>query len=109
MAFSEMPRAFTPGAGRLPISAEPSAGLAANQLRLWLSAFAYQLVDRLRRFALKGTELAQATVGTIRLKLFKLAARVELSVRRMRVGLSEWSPSRALFIHGWGGRRALPG
>ena len=29
---------------------------------------------RLRAFALKGTELAQASVGTIRLKLFKLAA-----------------------------------
>lgn len=86
-----------------------SAGLAANQLRLWLSAFAYQLVERLRRFALKGTELAQATVGTIRLKLFKLAARVELSVRRMRVRLSESSPSRALFAHVWHRLRMLPG
>src|SRR5690606_11140803 len=44
-----------------------SAGFKANQLRLWLSAFAYALVERLRAFALKGTELAQASVGTIRL------------------------------------------
>lgn len=86
-----------------------SAGFAANQLRLWLSAFAYQLVERLRALALKGTELAQATVGTIRLKLFKLAARVEISVRRIRVRLSEASPHRALFAHVWGRLRALPG
>lgn len=45
-----------------------SAGFAANQLRLWLSAFAYVLVERLRALALKGTELAQVTTGTIRLK-----------------------------------------
>ena len=86
-----------------------SAGFAANQLRLWLSAFAYLLVERLRAYALKGTELAQATAGTIRLKLFKLAARVEISVRRMRVRLSEASPSRALFAHVWNRLRALPG
>jgi hypothetical protein len=86
-----------------------SAGFAANQLRLWLSAFAYQLVERLRAYALKGTELAQATAGTIRLKLFKLAARVEVSVRRVRVRLSEASPSRALFAHVWARLRLLPG
>lgn len=85
------------------------AGFAANQLRLWLSAFAYQLVERLRACALKGTELAQATAGTIRLKLFKLAARVEVSVRRVRVRLSEASPSRALFAHAWARLRLLPG
>lgn len=86
-----------------------SAGFAANQLRLWLSAFAYLLVERLRAYALKGTELAQATIGTIRLKLFKLAARVETSLRRVRVRLSETSPSRSLFIHVWARLRALPG
>ena len=83
--------------------------MASNQLRLWLSAFAYQLVERLRAYALQGTALAQATAGTIRLKLFKLAARVEVSVRRVRVRLSEASPSRALFVHVWGRLRALPG
>lgn len=85
------------------------AGFAANQLRLWLSAFAYQLVERLRTCALKGTELAQATAGTIRLKLFKLAARVEGSTRRLRVRLSEASPARALFAHVWARLRLLPG
>ena len=86
-----------------------SAGFAANQLRLWLSAFAYMLVERLRAFALKGTELAQATAGTIRLKLFKLAARVETSTRRIRVRLSEASPMRELFAHVWARLRLLPG
>ena len=85
-----------------------SAGFAANQLRLWLSAFAYMLVERLRAYALKGTELAQATIGTIRLKLFKLAARVETSVRRVRIRLSEATPSRSLFVHVWARLRALP-
>jgi len=86
-----------------------SSGFAANQLRLWLSAFAYQLVERLRACALKGTELAQATAGTIRLKLFKLAARVEVSTRRLRVRLSEASPSRTLFAQVWTRLRTLPG
>lgn len=86
-----------------------SAGFKANQLRLWLSAFAYALVERLRAFALKGTELAQASVGTIRLKLFKLAARVETSTRRVRVRLSEACPTRALFAQAWARLRLLPG
>lgn len=86
-----------------------SAGFKANQLRLWLPAFAYALVERLRAFALKGTELAQASVGTIRLKLFKLAARVETSTRRVRVRLSEACPTRALFAQAWARLRLLPG
>jgi hypothetical protein len=86
-----------------------SAGFAANQLRLWLSAFAYVLVERLRAVALKGTALAQASAGTIRLKLFKLAARVEVSVRRIRVRLADASPIQALFAHAWRRLRLLPG
>jgi hypothetical protein len=86
-----------------------SAGFAANQLRLWLSAFAYTLMERLRAVALKGTALSQATAGTIRLKLFKLAARVEVSVRRIRVRLADASPVQALFAHVWRRLRLLPG
>ena len=37
--------------------------LASNQLRLWLAAFAYLLLERMRTLGLAGTELAQATVG----------------------------------------------
>ena len=50
----------------------------ANQFRLLLSSAAYVLVQALRRTALAGTELARAQVGTIRLKLLKVAARVRV-------------------------------
>ncbi len=86
-----------------------SHGFAANQLRLWLSAFAYVLMERLRAVALKGTALAQATAGTIRLRLCKLAARVEVSVRRLRVRLAECAPVPALFAHAWRRLRPAPG
>jgi hypothetical protein len=62
--------------------------LASNQLRLWLAAFGYLLVERLRALGCHGTELARATAGTIRLKLLKVAARVTVSVRRVHVQLS---------------------
>lgn len=61
--------------------------MGANQLRLWFSAFAHLLVELLRGDALHGTCLARATPGTIRLKFFKLAARVKVSSRRILV---EW-------------------
>ena len=53
-----------------------TATMAANQLRLWFSSLAYVLLEALRRIGLPHTELAQATCGTIRLKLLKLGARV---------------------------------
>jgi hypothetical protein len=43
--------------------------LGSNQLRLWLAAFAYLLLERVRSLGLAGTELAQATVGSVRLRL----------------------------------------
>ena len=49
--------------------------LWSNQLRLYFSAFAYVLVDSLRRLALPRTTLAQAEVNTIRLRLLKIGAR----------------------------------
>jgi len=71
--------------------------LASNQLRLWLAAFAYLLLERTRALGLAGTELAQATVGSVRLKLLKVAAQVRLSVRRVYVQLSSAYPLQALF------------
>ena len=44
-----------------------------NQYRVLLSALAYVLLNTIRRIALAGTELARAYVGTIRLKLLKIA------------------------------------
>ena len=69
----------------------------ANQFRLLLSSAAYVLVQALRRTALAGTELAQAQVGTIRLKLFKVAARVAVTVRRVVFHLSSSYPYREIF------------
>jgi hypothetical protein len=69
----------------------------ANQFRLLLSSAAYVLVQALRRTALPGTELAEAQVGTIRLKLFKVAARVVLSVRRVAFHLANSYPYRQVF------------
>lgn len=71
--------------------------LESNQLRLWLASLAYLLVERLRARTLGGTALAAATVGTIRQKLFKVAAAVRVSVRRVYVQLSSAYPLRDLF------------
>ena len=71
--------------------------LASNQLRLWLAAFAYLLLERLRTLGLGGTELARATAGSVRLKLLKVAGQVRVSVRRVHVQLSTAYPLQALF------------
>lgn len=71
--------------------------LASNQLRLWFSALAYLLLERTRSVGLHGTELARATVGSVRLKLLKVAAQVTVSVRRIYVQLSSAYPLQALF------------
>ena len=69
----------------------------SNQFRLLLSSAAYLLVQALRRTALSGTELARAQVGTIRLKLFKVAARVVVSVRRVVFHLASSYPYQEVF------------
>jgi hypothetical protein len=69
----------------------------ANQFRLLLASAAYILVDHLRRTALAGTELSSAQVTTIRLKLFKIAARVITSVRRIVFHLSSSCPYQPIF------------
>jgi hypothetical protein len=69
----------------------------ANQFRLMLSSAAYVLVQALRREALAGTELARAQVGTIRLKLLKVAGRVVVSARRVVFHLASSYPYRSEF------------
>jgi len=68
----------------------------ANQFRLLLASAAYVLIEHLRREGLKGTELAKAQVSTIRLKLFKIAARVVVTVRRVVLHLSSGYPYQTL-------------
>ncbi|MDH7502756.1 MAG: transposase, partial [Verrucomicrobiota bacterium] len=59
--------------------------------------FAYLLLERLRTRGLCGTELEQATVGSVRVKLLKVAAQVRVSVRRVYVQLCSAYPLQALF------------
>ena len=66
--------------------------MRANQLRLWLASFAYVLICALRRIGLAHTRLADATCGTIRLKLLKIGAQVRTSVRRIKVAMASACP-----------------
>jgi hypothetical protein len=70
----------------------------ANCFRLFLSSCAYVLLETIRRTALQGTELATAQCDTIRLKLFKVAAIVTVSVRRILFSLSSSFPLSALWL-----------
>ncbi len=74
-----------------------AATMKANQLRLWFSSLAYVLVTALRRLALHGTELQEATAGTIRLKLLKLGALVTVSVRRIKIAIASACPMKSVF------------
>ena len=81
--------------------------LKANQLRLWFSALAYVLLESVRRLGLEGSELANATVGTIRLKLLKIAALVTTSVRRIKIAFSSACPMQDVFAKAHERLRAL--
>ena len=70
-----------------------------NQFRLLLSSLAYMLLEAIRRLALKGTELANAYVGTLRLKLLKIGAVILRNTRRIRFLLSSACPYQRLFFH----------
>ena len=57
--------------------------MRANQIRLYFSSMAYVLLEALRRLGLAGTELAEAQCQTIRLKLLKIGALVQVTVRKV--------------------------
>jgi hypothetical protein len=71
--------------------------MASNQLRLWFSAFAHLLMSTLQAEVLRDTELAEASIGQIRLRLFKIAARLKASVRRIHIELCSAYPLQGLF------------
>jgi hypothetical protein len=68
----------------------------ANAFRLQMYCLAYNLLNFLRH-SLARTDLARAEVTTLRLKLFKVAARVHVSARRVWFHLSSSWPLRELF------------
>lgn len=69
-----------------------------NQLRVMLASLAYTLMEYIRTTALVGTDLAEAQVGTIRLKLFKIGAIVIRSTRRVILRMSSHYPYQELFF-----------
>jgi hypothetical protein len=79
--------------------------MRANQFRMYLSGMAYVLVSGLRRLGLKATELATAQAATIREKLFKIGARVKVSVRRVWLSMASSYPHQALFQQVWANLR----
>jgi hypothetical protein len=85
-----------------------TATMAANQLRLWFSSFAYVLLAALRRLGLQHTDLEAATCGTIRLKLLKIGARVTVSVRRIRIAIASACPYQTAFALAHARLRAPP-
>lgn len=70
---------------------------ASNQLRVLLAALAYVLIERMRAIALQDTELANAQIDTLRIKLLKLAAVVTRNTRRIRLYFASNWPSAPIF------------
>ena len=66
-------------------------GYTANRFRLALHAFAYVLLDALRKM-LEGTELEDARLGTLRLRLVKVAALVRKTTRRIFIRFAKANP-----------------
>jgi hypothetical protein len=75
--------------------------MRVNQVRLWLSAVAYTLLNALRELGLVGSEYAQARCETIRLKLLKIGAHIQVSCRRIWVRMNSSCPYQYVFAHAW--------
>jgi hypothetical protein len=82
-----------------------SETMRANQMRLYLSAMAYVLVNGLRRLGLKATELAEAQVSTIRTKLLKIGAQIRVTVRKVWVSMASSYPWQDLYQQVWANLR----
>jgi hypothetical protein len=91
------PSPQAPMSARHRRGADPTSArtMRANQLRIWLASLAGArpragpwpdpgvLLCALRRIGLRHTQLAEATCGTIRLRLLKIGALVRTSCRRI--------------------------
>jgi hypothetical protein len=64
----------------------------ANQLRLWLSTFAYLYFVHLREFTWKGRDASRWEPATIRVRALKVAATVTVSTRRIVIQLPRSHP-----------------
>ena len=66
--------------------------MRSNQLRLFFSVCAQMLMVRMKAWGLKGTRMASAQCGTIRMRLLKIAAVIYKSVRRFKLAVSSSYP-----------------
>ena len=82
--------------------------LAGNQLRLYFSAFAYVMMETLRRVGLAGTKLARAQSWTLRVRLLKIGAQVRITSRKVWLSFSESYPYAALLRTALTQVQALP-
>jgi len=85
-----------------------SETMRADQMRVYFSAVAYVLMSGLRRLGLKNTELATAQVSTIRARLLKIGARIQVSVRRVCLSMATSYPWAPLFAQVHAQLRATP-
>ena len=72
----------------------------ANALRFKLATFAFILVELIRQ-SLAGTKLAKARPETLRLRLFRIGAKVKISTRRVHIAMSSAFPDKDLFGKSW--------
>ena len=71
--------------------------MRSNQIRLYFSSIAYALVSALRRIGLAGTEMAKAQCDTIRRKILKIGAVIQITARRVWASMSSAHPYAAIF------------
>src|SRR5215468_7601652 len=91
----------------LPIGSVPNPYVEINS-RLYCSSIAYLLMHALRRLALKGTDLENAQCTTIRLKLLKIGAQIEVTVRRVWFRFAASYPYKQSFQQAFKNLRAIP-
>ncbi len=69
---------------------------------------AYVLLQTFRQYCLNKTEFATATIGTIRLNLLKLGARITISCRRILIAISSYYPNQNVLAIANSRIRAIP-
>lgn len=82
--------------------------MRGNQIRLYFSSIAYVLLEALRRLGLSGTDLSEAQCQTIRLKLLKIGALVQVTVRKVWVRMARGCPYAEVFRRAHANLSRLP-
>ena len=85
-----------------------SATMRANQLPLYFSTFAGILMTILRRVGLRGTDLTNARIDTIRSRLLKIAGCIRVTVRKGRLSFASVFPFQDVFEQVLANLRTVP-